>query len=186
MKNGEEPSSEPVSAQDRESTTEQAPAGLDHGVPATARNAARSRTPASWRQAWYRPAIFIGLVGITLSVLLEVTGPDMPDMRTSEVVGEAEAPPSDAESRTQASRRQALATEPSMTAGETSAHTVGNAIAREDCSDEERNTPSDWWQCIEELRLAGKHDVAESELRQLLEAFPEFSVPGNTRSNPDQ
>lgn len=182
MKNGKEPSSEPMSAQARESITERAPAALDRGVPATSRTAARSRTPTSWRQAWYRPAIFIGLVGITLSVLLEVTGPDMPDAQTSETG----APPFDADSGTQTARRQALATESSLTASETTAGTVGNAIVREDCSDEDRNTASGWWQCIEELRLAGKHDEAESELRQLLETFPEFSIPEDARINPDQ
>lgn len=186
MKNDEEPSIELVSAQDRESTTEKAPAALGRGVPTRSRNASPSRTPASWRQAWYRPAIFIGLVGITLSVLLEVTGPDMQDVQTSEAVGETRAPPLDAESGTQAARRQALATEPSMTASEASADTVGNAIVRGDCSDEVRNTASDWWQCIEELRLAGKHDAAESELQQLLEVFPEFSIPEDARTNPEQ
>lgn len=186
MKNGQEPSIESMSAQGRESTTEQAPTALDRGVPASSPTAARSRAPATWRQTWYRPAIFIGLVGITLSVLFEVTGPDMPDAQTIEVVGEAGAPPLDAESGTQASRRQTLATEPSMTARETTVDTVGNAIVREVCSNEERNTASDWWQCIEELRRAGKHNVAESELRQLLEVFPEFSIPEDARTNPSQ
>ena len=186
MKNGEEPSSEPLPTQGPENTTEQAPATLDRGAQATSRNTAHSGTPASWRQAWYRPTIFIGLVGITLSVLLEVTGPDMPDVQTSELMGEAGAPPLDAESRTQASRRQALATEPSMTASETTTDAVGNNIGTENCSDEERSTASSWWLCIEELRRAGRDDAADSELQQLQEDFPEFAIPEDANTNPDE
>jgi hypothetical protein len=182
MKNSEEP----IATQSPENTTEQAPAALDRGVQATSRNTARSGTPPSWRQTWYRPAIFIGLVGITLSVMLEVTGPDLPDVQTSAVVGEAEAPPRDAVSRTQAPRRQALATESSTAAGETTAGIVGNNIGRENCSDEERSSASAWWQCIEELRRAGRDDAAESELRQLLEDFPKFAIPEDANTSPDE
>jgi len=184
MTSNDELGNESVSAHYRAAATEKTPAALDRAVLARSRKAANSKTAISWPQAWYRPAIFIGLVGLTLSLILEVTGPDATRPPASDigaafddVVNEAERQARDAESLAETSMRVVPSSAVPVADAESSPVSDANLGENSRCSDEERSTASGWWQCIEELERAGRHDAAESELRQLLENFPDFSLP---------
>lgn len=50
------------------------------------------------------------------------------------------------------------------------------APAETRCSAGQRETPGDWWQCINELTKAGFTTEANSELRNLRDAFPRFDT----------
>jgi hypothetical protein len=187
MTDDEEPGTESVSAHYREVATEKPPATLDRAVLARSRNAAKSKTAVFRGQAWYRPAIFVGLVGLTLSLILEVTGPDATRPPASDIGGafddvlnEASRQARDAESRAEASMRNVPSSSDPLSAAEPSPGSDTNLGEKSSCSEEERGSASTWWQCIEELERAGQHDAAESELRQLLENFPDFSLPKTT------
>lgn len=128
----------------REIATEKPPESLNRSVLAEARRAVRKeQAPIS---SWYRPAIFIGLFGLSLALLIEFSvlstldpgiGPD-----SQEVVG----PGAESVLPTKA-----------------------------ECTAEEREDAATWWACIQELEAAGNTSAAEEELQTLLSRYPGFT-----------
>ena len=172
-----------VSAGYREIATEQTPDALDRAILARSRRISAVSGTRSWRESWYRPAIFLGLLGLTLSLLLEyssidtgqptgVGGRDSLDSALSE----AQALADGAASQTDAAMRQtAIETAIDETVGEPGDGSLLDE--KEECTAEERATPSRWWECIEELGRLGRMDAAESELQALMQAHPDFTAP---------
>jgi hypothetical protein len=182
---------ETVSAGYREIAREAAPDALDREILTRSVKATKPDKGRWWREMWYRPAIFVGLFGLTLSLLLELTTPDAVDMPTGTsdgafdaAVSEAEALASDAESLAEATMRDAPGAAPDPSAMEAPAPRdtlIGN---KAHCKEEERATASLWWECIEELERQGRHDAAELELQALLGTYPEFNAPKRDENQP--
>lgn len=191
MESNERLNDEAVSAGYREIATEQAPAALDRNILARSVQATKPDKGRWWRETWYRPAIFVGLLGLTMSLLLELTAPDVGDTPPGTADGafdaalsEAGALASDAESLAEATLRNTPGTAPNSSA--TEAPTGGETLigGKPHCSEEDRATPSRWWECIEELERQGRHDAAESELQALLGTYPDFNAPARDENRP--
>lgn len=127
----------------REIATESTPDALDESILAEARRSASKRPAATW--PWYRPAVFIGLFGLSLALLIEF----------SEL----------------ASVEPGLGVE-SQTGVDTGTDTI--IAPKAECTEEEREDAAAWWACIQELEAVGNSSAAEEELRSLLSAFPGF------------
>lgn len=191
MKSNERTGDETVSAGYREIAMEKAPTALDREILTRSVKATKPDNGRWWRETWYRPAIFVGLFGLTLSVLLELTAPDAvvtpavtSDGAFDAALSQAEALASDAGSLAEASMRNAPDAPPISSATEEAApgETLIGGKAR--CSEEERATPSRWWECIEELERQGRQDVAETELQALLGKYPDFNAPARDENRP--
>ena len=127
----------------RATATEKPPETLDQTVLAEARSALRKQSVPG--VPWYRPAIFIGLFGLCLALLIEFsviskTGPGN-ELEMQETI-------------------------------DPSAESV--ISPKEACSEDERADPATWWACIQELEAAGSTSAAEEELRRLLSDYPGF------------
>lgn len=167
---------EKVSAGYGATATEKTPDGLDQAILARSGRVPAGSGTRSWRESWYRPAIFLGLLGLTLSLLLEFSSIDT-SQPPERALDEAQALADRAVSQTDAAMRQT-----------TTGSTIDPAVAVEPgadsleddeatCTSEERATPSGWWECIERLERLGRSDAAESERQALMLAHPDFATP---------
>ena len=96
------------------------------------------------------------------------------------------AEPAEAGSRERSLRLEELARQktesvtaaPQARLGLTAAHDTAAGVASEvSCSAEARSRGDTWFACIEALREAGLHAIADEEFEALRAAFPEFVPP---------
>jgi hypothetical protein len=177
-----------VSAQYGELAKEAAPKELDKIVLRAARKAASKSRSASWGVSWYRPATFVATLGLCLALLLEigdfqVFGPP-PDLSIQQ-----DTPPDSnvfqnaADSAARSVREVDAAADESLQLSNGDSYNPEASIdtlpasttdGGQQCNKEQLATPETWWQCIQELREAGLHAAAESELENLHKAFPQY------------
>lgn len=127
----------------REIATETTPEALDESILAEARRSVSKRPVVTW--PWYRPAVFIGLFGLSLALLIEFSALD--------------------------SVEPGMGVE-SQTGVDTGTDTI--VAPKAECAEEERADAATWWACVQELEAIGNSSAAEEELRRLLAAFPGF------------
>lgn len=178
-----------VSAQYRALATETTPNKLDKVVLRAASKAVKRKRSTGWNATWYRPLTFVATLGLSLALLLELSEFRLfdppPDLRI-----QADAPPDanvfqDAADSAALSVRAADATADESLQLSNPAAGSTEAIRNPDlpayaaagvrhCSDEQMALPEKWWQCIQELREAGRGAAAESELANLQISFPQY------------
>lgn len=58
-----------------------------------------------------------------------------------------------------------------------SSKTLAADVAVSECSEESRQTPESWLECIDALQAAGDTEAASRQRENLLDLFPEFKLP---------
>lgn len=181
-----------VSARYRALADDRAPAHLDQKVMDAAGKALRTKN--GWRDAWYRPLTVAATVGLAFAFVLQLGDLSLTNGPPDELSTPA-ALPSDAfedagranEERFQELQRESersMQSAPEMMAppadagSEISTGVDGNQQpASPQCSAEERQSATSWWNCIRELEKNGNSQAAEVELQALLKTFPSFERP---------
>ena len=181
----EEPRDQLVSDTYRDMAVERTPEALDRTILDTAGRQARGAGSSPWRFTGYRRVALVATIGLSLALVLELSrmtaidSPPLDDLPAVpvdifEAAGEQTAteierlgtgmsssvPPAPAEALPAATEA-----EPSL------------LPAEEQCGEDDRATPSQWWACIEGLEQRGLTASAERELRELLQTYPAFSIP---------
>ncbi len=178
-----------VSAQYRALATETTPNKLDKAVLRAASKAVKSKNSTGWSTTWYRPVTFVATLGLSLALLLELSEFQLFDPPPDFGI-QADAPPDanvfqDAVDSAATSVREVDATADESlqlsnpATGSTEVITnpdlpANVAAGVQHCSDEQMALPEKWWQCIQELREAGRGAAAESELANLQKSFPQY------------
>jgi hypothetical protein len=175
--------------------TESAPEKLDRAILRLAKQEVRSSSGAAWRDRWYRPAVFVATVSLSLALVLQLNESSFlvsPDGVTSAPLnGITPVPESafqDAARATSQQLRQIEAdAKPSMSDStspmsvpERSAGTTDSGTllpTNGHCSTEQRANIESWWRCIKELESKGLTQFAELELQALLRDYPQFVAP---------
>jgi hypothetical protein len=177
-----ETDTERVSAAYRDLATETTPERLDRRILERAARESRSRYGAV--RAWIRPLAWAATIFLSLAFLLELTWfADAPPV----VAPVAPAAPVDERARRDADVMRAkeedavrLATPRQAEVSTLVEGAVPDAASAEQapfCDDAARASGASWYACIEGLRETGFEDAAETELKALLETFPDFRVP---------
>lgn len=178
-----------VSAEYRTLADETTPGKLDKIVLRAAAKAVKNNSSTGWGVTWYRPVTFVATLGLSLALLLELSDSQFFDPPPDFGI-EADVPPDvnvfqDAANSTAITVREVDATADeslqlsSPGAGSTEVNSdpdlpANTAAGVRYCSDEQMALPEKWWQCIQELRKAGRGAAAESELANLRESFPQY------------
>jgi len=177
-----------VSAQYRDLAKEAVPQELDKIVLRAARKAASKNGSAGWGVSWYRPATFVATLGLCLALLLEIGDFQIFDPPPDLSIQQDTPPDSNvfqdaADSAARSVREVDAAADESLQLSNGDSYDPEASIATppasttdsgQHCSEEQLATPKTWWQCIQELREAGLHAAAESELENLHKAFPQY------------
>lgn len=177
-----------VSSQYRALANESAPKSLDRMVLQSARKAVDNSKSSVWGTSWYRPATFLATLGLSLALLLEITEFQVFDP-AADVTFQQETHPDTNVFQGAADNAARSVREVDATADEslqlsngstnendaiTTTLPANSATGVQHCSDEQLALPESWWQCIQELREAGLHAAAESELANLHKVFPQY------------
>lgn len=181
-----------VSTQYRMHADESAPEDLDRKVLDAAANGLRRK--GDWRDTWFRPLTLVATVGIAFAMALQlgdlslsIGPPEQTDASPAlqpdafQDAGRANEARFD-ELQLESERSMQSAPDrqtPLMDAGSTpQASNDGNAQPESpQCSTEERQNATTWWDCVRELERNGDSQAAEVELQALLKAFPAFERP---------
>lgn len=183
----------------RELQDERAPTHLDEEILKRAAREARTRYGAL--RAWTRPAAWAAMIGLCLTLVLELTRVDnnaavpltesiLQDQPPAAPVPQsmpASAPASlDAASgenallkrrRVSGKAETGFATLPVTAEQSQPAAMPEESLGDSGCDATARETPESWHDCIRRLWDAGQDDAAQRELEALRETFPNFSLP---------
>ena len=190
----------------RSTAEEVTPPHLDNVVLKKAAAEVKKDKTVEWFLPWRRPAAFVAAVGLSLAILIEIQESELIDQNlptqiidSGQATGDepgsaAQLPRSDLTSPTglansiTVQKFSSEATESSTRMremGQTAEHrSLGNDPnygpyanqARNNCSDEAMANPGSWLECVEELRTNGLLQEADTELEQLLLAYPEMTL----------
>ena len=178
-----------ISAEYRALATETTPNKLDTIVLRAASKAVKSGSSTSWGATWYRPVTFVATLGLSLALLLELSevqvfAPPADPWIQADAPRETNVFQDAADNAAISVRESGAVADESLqlsNPGANSARVItnpampGNATTgMQYCSDEQLALPETWWQCIQELREAGRLAAAESELENLHETFPQY------------
>lgn len=178
-----------LSAEYRAIATEKAPARLDRAVLQMAAAELRAGARSSAWRGWHRPAAYIATVGLTVALVQQLTGPPpIPPPPDAVAPTHSSSSFEDAAAIAREQVRQVEAEAAAMSAsapGDAAVNSMQASPSEQDslqsgeprCSEQQRSTASGWWRCILALEKRGQAHAAESEMQELLQAFPQFVVP---------
>ncbi len=169
-----------VSAYYEKLADEKTPANLDRAVLREATRAVRTDNRMGSFGAWFRPVAFMAMVGLSLAIILDLSDTSIfspPADMSFEIT-----PPAPVKAPAEPATEAAARIRPQMTPLEVmrkkksvSAQSL-TMDAPAVCSDEQKSTAEQWWECIEALRQSGLAEAADRELENLRENFPEFEA----------